>query len=75
MQAWPLLNSQVVAVGQEGAVPTISTAISRSNAGRWLAFIVLLTGDGDLLPSVDFLIVNVSLPSRSASKLGQRETP
>ena len=39
----------------------ISTAIVRSDAGRWLAFIVMLTGG--LLPSVDFFIVNVSLPS------------
>jgi hypothetical protein len=50
-----------VAAGQESAVPTISTAISRSHAGRWLAFTVLLAGG--LLPSVDFFIVNVSLPS------------
>jgi MFS family permease len=41
-------------------VPTISTA-TRTHAGRWLAFIVLLAGG--LLPSVDFFIVNVSLPS------------
>jgi MFS family permease len=39
----------------------MSTAIARSGAGRWLAFIVLLSGA--LLPSVDFFIVNVSLPS------------
>ena len=37
----------------------------RSHAGRWLAFIVLLAGG--LLPSVDFFIVNVSLPSIHAS--------
>jgi hypothetical protein len=49
------------AVGQEGAVPTKSTAVTRSYAGRWLAFAVMLTGG--LLPSVDFFIVNVSLPS------------
>jgi EmrB/QacA subfamily drug resistance transporter len=42
-------------------VPAISTAIARSGTGRWLAFIVLLAGG--LLPSVDFFIVNVSLPS------------
>jgi MFS family permease len=42
-------------------VPAISTAIGRSDAGRWLAFIVMLTGG--LLPSVDFFIINVSLPS------------
>ena len=41
-------------------MPTISTA-TRTHAGRWLAFIVLLAGG--LLPSVDFFIVNVSLPS------------
>jgi MFS family permease len=41
-------------------VPTISTA-TRTHARRWLAFIVLLAGG--LLPSVDFFIVNVSLPS------------
>ncbi len=39
----------------------ISTATTLSKAGRWLAFIVLLAGG--LLPSVDFFIVNVSLPS------------
>ena len=39
----------------------ISTATSLPHAGRWLAFIVLLAGG--LLPSVDFFIVNVSLPS------------
>ena len=43
----------------------ISTAISRSQAGRWLAFAVMLTGG--LLPSVDFFIINVSLPSIHAS--------
>jgi hypothetical protein len=51
----------MVAVGQEGAVPATSTAATGSRAGRWLAFIVLLAGG--LLPSVDFFIVNVSLPS------------
>jgi hypothetical protein len=49
----------MVAVEQEGAVPTTSMAVSRSYAGRWLAFAVMLTGG--LLPSVDFFIVNVSL--------------
>ena len=39
----------------------VSAAITLSPAGRWLAFIVLLAGG--LLPSVDFFIVNVSLPS------------
>src|SRR5207344_2907704 len=43
------------------AVPAISTATTLSNPGRWLAFIVMLTGG--LLPSVDFFIINVSLPS------------
>jgi MFS family permease len=42
-------------------VPSISTAASLSQTGRWLAFIVMLTGG--LLPSVDFFIINVSLPS------------
>ncbi len=42
-----------------------STATSLSHAGRWLAFIVLLTGG--LLPSVDFFIVNVTLPSIHSS--------
>jgi EmrB/QacA subfamily drug resistance transporter len=42
-------------------VPAISPAISLSHAGRWVAFTVLLAGG--LLPSVDFFIVNVSLPS------------
>jgi EmrB/QacA subfamily drug resistance transporter len=42
-------------------VPAISTAVSLSHSARWLAFIVLLAGG--LLPSVDFFIVNVSLPS------------
>jgi MFS family permease len=51
----------MAAVGQEGAVPAISTAVTQSRAGRWLAFIVLLAGG--LVPSVDFFIVNVSLPS------------
>jgi MFS family permease len=40
-------------------------ALARSDAGRWLAFIVLLTGG--LLPSIDFFIINVSLPSIHAS--------
>jgi EmrB/QacA subfamily drug resistance transporter len=51
----------VVAAEWEPAVPAISTAIPLSHVGRWLAFIVLLAGG--LLPSVDFFIVNVSLPS------------
>src|SRR5207302_6050236 len=51
----------VFAAGRDTAVPAISTAAARSGAGRWLAFIVLLSGG--LLPSVDFFIVNVSLPS------------
>src|SRR5579872_67418 len=51
----------VVAAGQERAVPAISTAIPLSHAARWLAFIVLVVGG--LLPSVDFFIVNVALPS------------
>ena len=42
-------------------MPAISTAIPLSPAGRWLAFFVMLTGG--LLPSVDFFIINVSLPS------------
>ncbi|HEY7576168.1 MAG TPA: MFS transporter, partial [Acetobacteraceae bacterium] len=42
-------------------MPATSTTIARSGAGRWLAFIVMLTGG--LLPSVDFFIINVSLPS------------
>jgi MFS family permease len=46
-------------------VPAISTATALSPAGRWLAFIVMLTGG--LLPSVDFFIINVSLPSIHAS--------
>jgi MFS family permease len=46
-------------------VPAISTAITLSQTGRWLAFIVMLTGG--LLPSVDFFIINVSLPSIHAS--------
>ena len=46
-------------------MPAISTAISLSHAGRWLAFIVLVVGG--LLPSVDFFIVNVSLPSIQVS--------
>lgn len=40
---------------------SISTAVSERQAGRWLAFVVLVIGG--LLPSVDFFIVNVSLPS------------
>jgi hypothetical protein len=36
-----------------------------AQAGRWLAFAVTLTGG--LLPSVDFFIINVSLPSISVS--------
>jgi MFS family permease len=58
-------SSRVVIAGQDCAVPAISTAIARSEAGRWLAFIVMLTGG--LLPSVDFFIINVSLPSIHAS--------
>ena len=54
-------QSTIVAAGLETAVPAISTAIPLSHAGRWLAFTVLLAGG--LLPSVDFFIVNVSLPS------------
>ena len=46
-------------------MPTISTALTQSQTGRWLAFIVMLTGG--LLPSVDFFIINVSLPSIHAS--------
>jgi MFS family permease len=46
-------------------VPSLSTAIPLSPAGRWIAFIVMLTGG--LLPSVDFFIINVSLPSIHAS--------
>ena len=46
-------------------MPARSTAIPLSPAGRWLAFIVMLTGG--LLPSVDFFIINVSLPSIHAS--------
>ena len=46
-------------------MPALSTAIARSDAGRWLAFIVLLTGG--LLPSIDFFIINVSLPSIHSS--------
>lgn len=40
---------------------SVSTAVTQSRAGRWLAFVVLVIGG--LLPSVDFFIVNVSLPS------------
>ncbi len=46
-------------------MPATSTATTLSNPGRWLAFIVMLTGG--LLPSVDFFIINVSLPSIHAS--------
>ena len=46
-------------------MPATSTAIPLSPAGRWLAFIVLVIGG--LLPSVDFFIVNVSLPSIHAA--------
>jgi MFS family permease len=46
-------------------VSATSTAIPLSPAGRWLAFIVLVIGG--LLPSVDFFIVNVSLPSIHAA--------
>src|ERR1700738_1112838 len=60
-----ITQDAVVAAVQGSAVPTISTAISRSQAGRWLAFAVMLTGG--LLPSVDFFIINVSLPSIHAS--------
>ncbi len=42
-------------------MPAISTALPLSHAGRWFAFIILVVGG--LLPSVDFFIVNVSLPS------------
>jgi MFS family permease len=58
---WTATQSLVAAAGQDCAVSAISTAASLSHAGRWLAFIVLLAGG--LLPSVDFFIVNVSLPS------------
>ncbi|HEY2617024.1 MAG TPA: MFS transporter, partial [Acetobacteraceae bacterium] len=46
-------------------MPAISTAAPESLTGRWLAFLVLLAGG--LLPSVDFFIINVSLPSIHAS--------
>lgn len=46
-------------------MPALSTAISLSQPGRWFAFIVMLAGG--LLPSVDFFIVNVTLPSIHAS--------
>ncbi len=39
----------------------IVTATNLSHGARWVAFLVLLTGG--LLPSVDFFIVNVTLPS------------
>ena len=42
-------------------MPAILTATPLSLSGRWVAFIVLLIGG--LLPSVDFFIVNVTLPS------------
>ena len=42
-------------------MPALSTATSLSVPGRWLAFAVLSIGG--LLPSIDFFIVNVSLPS------------
>lgn len=42
-------------------MPATSTAIALSQSGRWLAFVVMLTGG--LLPSLDFFIINVSLPS------------
>jgi MFS family permease len=59
---WPGgYSSPVFVAGQESAVSSISTATTLSRGGRWLAFIVLLAGG--LLPSVDFFIVNVSLPS------------
>jgi EmrB/QacA subfamily drug resistance transporter len=61
----PITHAGVVIAGQDRAVLAISTAIVRSDAGRWLAFIVMLTGG--LLPSVDFFIINVSLPSIHAS--------
>ncbi len=61
----PITHAGVVIAGQGSAVPATSTAIARSDAGRWLAFIVMLTGG--LLPSVDFFIINVSLPSIHAS--------
>jgi MFS family permease len=61
----PVTQYSIVAAGRESAVPARSTAIPLSPAGRWLAFIVMLTGG--LLPSVDFFIINVSLPSIHAS--------
>jgi MFS family permease len=42
-----------------------SSATSLSRPGRWLAFAILSIGA--LLPSIDFFIVNVSLPSIHAS--------
>ncbi len=39
----------------------LSSATSLSRSGRWLAFAILSIGA--LLPSIDFFIVNVSLPS------------
>jgi EmrB/QacA subfamily drug resistance transporter len=55
----------IIDAGRDSAVPAITTATALSPPGRWLAFIVLLSGG--LLPSVDFFIVNVSLPSIHAS--------
>jgi EmrB/QacA subfamily drug resistance transporter len=46
-------------------VSATSTAASLSPAGRWIAFIVLLSGG--FMPPVDFFIVNVSLPSIQTS--------
>jgi EmrB/QacA subfamily drug resistance transporter len=46
-------------------VPATSSAISLSQSGRWVAFAVLSIGA--LLPSIDFFIVNVSLPSIQTS--------
>jgi EmrB/QacA subfamily drug resistance transporter len=46
-------------------VSATSTSASLSPAGRWIAFIVLLSGG--FMPPVDFFIVNVSLPSIQAS--------
>jgi MFS family permease len=42
-------------------VPALTSATTLSRSGRWLAFAVLSIGA--LLPSIDFFIVNVSLPS------------
>lgn len=46
-------------------MPVIPTTAQLSLSGRWIAFFVLLTGG--LLPSVDFFIVNVTLPSIHSS--------